>query len=99
MQYLVQSTNLEERNEFYNYLINNGYTPVNNLKKQTIINNKFPFVIEENNTFWICESITCCAVASSNGRIISIKEYFNNINKDNSKLILKLKNNKKQTNL
>lgn len=35
MQYLVQSTNLEERNEFYNYLINNGYTPVNNLKKQT----------------------------------------------------------------
>ena len=50
--------------------------------KKIFIESKFPFVIDfKNNNFWICNSITCCALASSNKLIISIEEFktFNNI--------------------
>lgn len=87
-QYIVQSNNINEREIFYNFLINNGYIPVKNNKNY--INNKFPFVVEPNKTFWICESITCCAAAASCGAIITIDQYFNII-KNNSFKIKQLK--------
>ena len=40
-QYIVQSNNIEERRNFYNYLVNNGYKPIENFKQQNFINNKF----------------------------------------------------------
>lgn len=90
-QYIVQSYDIEERNNFYHYLINNGYTPIENFKNQNFINNKFPFVIEDNKTFWICESITCCAAASCCKAIITIDKYFDIIKKDEKQLVLKIK--------
>ncbi|MBQ3021609.1 MAG: hypothetical protein IJD92_05260 [Bacilli bacterium] len=94
-QYIVQSSNINDRKNFYNFLIDNGYIPVANFKHQNFINNKFPFVVESNKTFWICESITCCAAAASCGAIISIDEYFNIIKNNDSKLVLKLSHYKK----
>ena len=88
-QYIVQSHNTSERLCFYNYLITNGYVPVKNFQNQNFINNNFPFVIEANRTFWICQSITCCAAAASCGAIISIDDYFNIIKQNNKTLILK----------
>lgn len=76
MQYIVQPQK-EERNNFYLYLIENGYTPVDNYPQDYYINNRFPFVIEDNNTFWICESITCCACAAQRKRIISVDSFKN----------------------
>ena len=38
--------------------------------------NKYPFVIDLNTKeFYILESITCCACAAQQDRIISIKEF------------------------
>ncbi len=70
-QYIVNCTK-EERVILYNYLINNGYKPYFN---QEYINNTFPFVIEPNKTFWICESITCCACATQTGNMLTLDEY------------------------
>lgn len=88
-QYIVQSNNIDERKSFYNYLIDNGYKPKENFKNRNYINNHFPFVIEHDKTFWISESITCCAAAYSCGAIITIDEYFNIIKENKHELILK----------
>ncbi len=74
MQYIV-SVKENKRREFYNYLIKKGYKPIERHISDNYINNIFPFVIEENNTFWICESITCCACAVSQKRIINSEEF------------------------
>lgn len=92
MQYIVQCNNISERKIFYNYLIGNDYKPVDNFKHQNFINNNFPFILEPNNTFWICESITCCAAAASCGAIITMQEYFNLMEKQKNELVLKNKN-------
>ena len=86
-QYIVNSKDISERETLYNYLMDNGYQPVENFKHQEFINNTFPFVIESNQTFWICESITCCAAASSCNAIITIYDFFDYIN-DKKKLML-----------
>ena len=88
-QYIVQSNNIDERRLFYNYLISNGFSPIENFKQQNFVNNQFPFIIEHDKTFWICESITCCAAAASCGAIITIDEYFNIIKNNTVELVLK----------
>ena len=88
-QYIVKCKDTTEREYFYNYLISNNFKPIEKFKHQNFIDNIFPFVVEPNNTFWICESITCCAAAASCGVIITVDEYFNRT-KD-SKKILSLK--------
>ena len=82
-QYIVQESNKNKREKFYDYLkkiygLNTDYP----YTKKYFIESKFPFVIDfKNNNFWICNSITCCALASSNKLIISIEEFktINNI--------------------
>ena len=74
MQYIV-SVKGDKRRDFYNYLIRNGYMPIERHISDNYINSIFPFVIEDNNTFWICESITCCACAASRKRIINSEEF------------------------
>ena len=37
---------------------------------------KFPFVVDlKKKILYVCESITCCALASQNKRIISVKDF------------------------
>ena len=78
MQYIV-SVKDNNRKEFYDYLIKKGYMPIDRHISHDFINNNFPFVIEDNNTFWICESITCCACATAKKRIISSEKFMKNI--------------------
>ena len=74
-QYIVQESNINNRKEFYNYIINK-YKLKTYTNKEYMINNKYPFVIDLNTKeFYILESITCCACAAQQDRIISIKEF------------------------
>ena len=94
-QYIVECKP-NEREIFYNYLIISGYKPVENFKKQRFIDNHFPFVIEPNNTFWICESISCCAAAKQIGVMISMDDFFECIKQKDNILIKVLKKKKSE---
>lgn len=75
MQYIVKESNINKREEFYDYIMNN-YNLINIDSKKNMINNKFPFVVDfDEKIFWICNSITCLACASQNKQIISIEEF------------------------
>lgn len=81
MQYIVKESNIKLRKEFYRY-INDKY----NLKVLMPITkyyySVFPFVVDlDEYNFWVCESITCCAAAAQNNRIITINEFFKCIDK------------------
>ena len=83
-QYIVAEKDKIEREKFYDY-ISNKY----NLKmsypyaKGKFITSNFPFVVDfKENTFWICESITCLACASQSGKIITIDEFMSDLNKN-----------------
>ena len=76
-QYIVAEKDKIERGKFYDY-ISNKY----NLKmsypyaKEKFIASNFPFVVDfKENTFWICESITCLVCASQSGKIITIEDF------------------------
>ena len=83
-QFIVTEGNKDKRAIFYDYIMDTyklklGYP----LNKEGFVNSKFPFVVDfKRKNFWICDSITCCAAASSNGQIISIDDFFNEIKKD-----------------
>ena len=76
-QYIVKESNKKKREEFYNYIkktykLKNCYPYF----KKSFVNNSFPFVIDfEDNSFWICKSVTCCACAASQNVIYSINEF------------------------
>ena len=88
-QYIIKCKDNTERKYFYDYLIGNNFKPVEKFKHKNFIDNVFPFVVEPNNTFWICESITCCAAAASCGAIITVDEYFKCIKDQRKSLSLK----------
>ena len=80
MQYIIREGNINKRKEFYNYIISNY-----NLKVIMPITkyyySVFPFVVDfDEKNFWVCESITCCAAAAQNNRIITINDFFKYIN-------------------
>ncbi len=81
-QEIVICRDTNERKYLYNYLINNGYVSKENKSKKYYIDNHFPFVIESDNTFWICDSITCLACASSKKVIKTLNDYINVIEKE-----------------
>ena len=74
-QYIVLPKDKKERKDFYNYLMNNGYFDLEDYLEERYINSHFPFVIESDKSFWLCESVTCCACASQNKQIISCEEF------------------------
>ena len=73
-QYMI-SVPKEKREEFYNYIVNN-YSLKQHFTKEEMINSPFPFVVDlKRKDFWICNSITCCAMASQNHKIIPLEEF------------------------
>ncbi len=81
MQYIVKESNIKLRKKFYWEITNNF-----NLKVLMPITkyyySVFPFVVDfDDESFWVCESITCCAAEAQNNRIITIKEFFKCIDK------------------
>ena len=83
MQYIVNENDLLKREEFYDYILNNYNMKISYpFNKERFIDNHFPFVIESDNTFWICDSITCLACASSKKVIKTLNDYINVIEKE-----------------
>jgi len=74
MNYIVQPQP-SKRKKFYNYLIKNNYE-VLDFDENKIINSPFPFIINNNyKVFSILDSITCCAQASTQKKIITVEEF------------------------
>ena len=75
-QYIVQIKGYNERAAFYDYI-----HEIFNLKdkffnKDRMSSSKFPFVVDfDNNYLTVVESITVCACAAQNKRIISKEEF------------------------
>ena len=76
-QYIIKENDQKKREEFYDYIKAN-YKLKNNypFERDRFIESNFPFVVDFcDNTFWICESITCLAAASTMHLIITIDEF------------------------
>ena len=74
MHYIVQPQP-SKRKEFYNYLIKNNYKSLD-FDDNKIINSPFPFIINNDyKVFSILNSISCCAQASVQKKIITVEEY------------------------
>ncbi len=72
-QFIVQEKDIKKRKTFYSYLHNNFKLKDN---CENIIESTFPFVVDFNdNSLWVCSSITCLACASQSKKIISINEF------------------------
>ena len=92
-QFIVRESDLVKREDFYNYIINsyelNIWYPY---EKAKFVNNKFPFVIDfKEKSFWICESITCCACAAQAKVMFTIDQF-----KEKTALGLALKRKRKE---
>ena len=76
-QFIVKESDLAKREEFYNYIINSYDLEIwYPYKKNKFVNNKFPFVIDfKEKSFWVCESITCCACAAQAKVMFTIEEF------------------------
>ena len=78
-QYTVQVSGPTNRKEFIK-LIKNNFKLKFLFDEEYMINSKFPFIVDlKDKTFWVCESITCCACAAQNNQILSIEEFKNNM--------------------
>ena len=81
-QYMIKEGNKEKRKEFFEYIkktykLRIGYPYL----KKKFINSPFPFVVDfQDNRFWVCESITCCALATTNKLLFTIDEFKSIIN-------------------
>lgn len=74
-QFIVQERDYLKRRNFYEYITKKYILKVR-MEKEEMVDNKFPFVVDfDDKTFWVCESITCCAMASQSKKIISIEEF------------------------
>jgi len=74
-QYMIQEKDKQKRSDFIDYM-NNHFHLKNHYTKEEMISSNYPFVVDfKKKNFWICESITCCALAQQSHKIISIKEF------------------------
>ena len=76
-QFIVNAAGKEKRKVFYEYIGNtyklDKYYP---FFKRRFINSNFPFVIDfKEKSFWICDSITCCACAAQTNNIFTIDQF------------------------
>ena len=76
-QFNVQESDKVKRKEFYEYIkktykLKNWYP----YRKSKFISSNFPFVVDfKEKMFWVCESITCCAMAAQQHVIFTIDEF------------------------
>ena len=75
-QYIIREGNINKRKEFYDYIMNKYNFSNIHYSKDSMINSKFPFVVDfKEKVFWVCESVSCCACAQQAGVIITIDEF------------------------
>jgi hypothetical protein len=72
-QYFIIGQN---REEIYNY-IHSNYNVIDYIRdKEYMCNSHFPFILDlEDNTLSLLESITACACAAQNNKIIEFNEF------------------------
>ena len=81
-QFIVQEHGVKERWDFYNYIHDNFSLCEYFDLSLEIEKDIFPFVVDfSDNSFWICNSITCCACASQKKQIISVSEFKEKVKK------------------
>ena len=76
-QFIVLEGDKQKRKEFYEYIMKTyklkKYYP---FFKRRFVDSNFPFVVDfGDNSFWVCESVTCCACAAGQHVMISIDEF------------------------
>ena len=76
-QFIVNVQGMENRTAFYEYIVNTYeldiWYPFSKIK---FIKSNFPFVIDfKENSFWICDSITCCACAAQAKVIYTVDQF------------------------
>ena len=75
-QFIIKEADINKRKEFLDYIKNKYDFKLVNYTEEEIINNKFPIVIDfKEKVIWVCESISCLAIAAQKGLIITIKEF------------------------
>ena len=76
-QFIVEENDIHKREDFYDYIVNKYDLKIlYPYEKERFINSKFPFIVDfKEKNFWVCESITCCAMAAQNHVIITIDEF------------------------
>lgn len=73
-QYIVKVDGINNRKLFYDYVKSKYH--IDDLVNLNLLDSNFPFVVDfKKNSFWICDSITCCACAVQCNKIISEKEF------------------------
>ncbi len=71
-QFIIQEPNFKKKGKFIEYILDNY--KVNNQIRDC--RNKYPLVIDfDEKIIYTLESITCCACAAQNKRIISINHF------------------------
>ena len=81
-QILVEEHDKKKRLEFYHYIHDNFEIEDTDNLEFMIETNNFPFVVDfKRNQFWVCASITCCACAAHDHKIISIEEFKKKVGK------------------
>ena len=74
-QYIVHDSDIFNRNAFYEY-ITNKYDLLVRMERDEMVGSKFPFVVDfKDKSFWVCESVTCCAIAAQKKKILTIDEF------------------------
>ncbi|MBR3117404.1 MAG: hypothetical protein IKF36_06010 [Bacilli bacterium] len=75
-QYFVQEHGYYERGAFYEYIHNKYKLKDLFFNKDYMSSSSFPFVIDFKKKYLtVCESITCCAMAVQNKRIMNVEEF------------------------
>lgn len=75
-QYIVSEHGYLNRCLFYKYVHDNYKIKDVYYDKEYMCRSKFPFVVDlKKKILYVCESITCCALASQNKRIIIVKDF------------------------
>ena len=75
-QFIVEAHGYLERALFYEYIHSNYKVKDINFDKEEMCHSTFPFVIDlQKKKLYILKSITCCAMAAQNKKIISIEKF------------------------
>lgn len=81
-QFMVQVHNSKDRLDFYNYIHENYDLEEHFTSFEEITMSKFPFIVDfDDKSFWICNSITCCACAAQKNLILSVEDFKKKITK------------------
>ena len=76
-QFIVNTAGDKNRKAFYEYIVNTYKLNIcYPFIEEKFVKSNFPFVIDfKEKSFWICDSITCCACAAQAKAIYTVEEF------------------------